>query len=406
VDLSTPDVFQTEVTVSPTSLSDGTVVVSESIPENLVEQGVEFQLFEVDGTTATEVTYDGSTAVEFVDSNGNGIADQIQWEAPLTSETTYVIQGIILITDAQHLDSNRNFIENVYDQTSTLDGIWTSPIPPDDYIRVTYEQPLTSSNDITIYARSDGGNIEVYEKDGTTLVASFGEIGSEGIYKNLLTNLSGSQDTFDLRIVGGPIEFDYITDPHNESGSLEQCRNGSAHVGPTGTACADVAGPEGWVTGNAGSSNAHYAESESIPYRITLDNLATGSHTLILGYDIKHSDSHAIDYLTTAKRTAGVHETVDPCDGISGIGYSNCPITFTGATLNVPADSATHEVTTVLIPIPVLCATPASLGYFGGVTGSMPCASYTALTAADDKQFWIVAPIGTTIGTIDYPVDG
>jgi hypothetical protein len=54
-----------------------------------------------------------------------------------------------------------------------------------------------------------------------------------------------------------------------------------------------------WVNGNAGSSNSHYVEGWSIPYRCVMTDLPTNtSITITLGYDIKHSDKHAIDYLT------------------------------------------------------------------------------------------------------------
>jgi len=45
------------------------------------------------------------------------------------------------------------------------------------------------------------------------------------------------------------------------SASLEQCRNGSA-ASPAG--CTAVGGATGWVTGNAGSSNSHWAETQFI----------------------------------------------------------------------------------------------------------------------------------------------
>ena len=276
-DYSTAEVFQKEITINPTVTADTAVVVTTEIPENLVQQGVEFQLYQVDGTTKTEVAYD-SAAVEFVDTDGDSVADQLQWQVPQTSEQTFVIQGIIVTTAAEHLDSSRVFIENVYAQTNAQDGIWTNPIPADDYIRVTFEQALTSSNDITIYARSsEGGSIEVYEKDGTTPIANFGTISDENTYKIFLSNLSTSQDTFDLRIVGNPIEFDFIIDP--ASISLEQCHNKE-----TGNfnACSDPPlGANYWGSGNAGSNNALLRQGDSQNYRFVMKSLAAATHTLV-----------------------------------------------------------------------------------------------------------------------------
>jgi intein/homing endonuclease len=55
--------------------------------------------------------------------------------------------------------------------------------------------------------------IEVYAKDTDTLIATFENITTENWHKIYLTNLTGSQDTFDLKIVNGEVEFDYIVDP-------------------------------------------------------------------------------------------------------------------------------------------------------------------------------------------------
>ena len=84
---------------------------------------------------------------------------------------------------------------------------------------MVFEKNLTSNNDITIFARSNYSNssVEVYEKDQSELIASFGIINEDKKYRILLTNLNGIQDTFDLKIVGNPVEFDYIVDPTVDS---------------------------------------------------------------------------------------------------------------------------------------------------------------------------------------------
>jgi len=121
---------------------------------------------------------------------------------------------IIEIVDADQLDSNRSFIEDIYNKIYKLDNI-TKTIPAGNYIRIKFEQNLTKEKDITIYAKSNnGGSVEVYEKDSSYLLATFNEITAEILnYRKLLTNLNGTQDTFDLKIIGGSVEFDYITDP-------------------------------------------------------------------------------------------------------------------------------------------------------------------------------------------------
>jgi hypothetical protein len=110
---------------------------------------------------------------------------------------------------------------------------------------------------------------------------------------------------------------------------LDQCRNGAL-----GDPQADVeqcvttgSGSTGWVNGNAGASNAHFAEGESISYRARLSGLpVSGQNTaqvvLIMGYDVIHNGHDAIDYLTDKNRwqapETDVATTPDiPCSGIS-----------------------------------------------------------------------------------------
>jgi len=83
--------------------------------------------------------------------------------------------------------------------------------------------------------------------------------------------------------------------------NLDQCRNGEA---TTPNNCLDLGGSVGWVNGNAGPENSHYTEGLSIPYRVRMTELPTGGTpvTIEIGYDIKHSDKHALDFLTHYQR--------------------------------------------------------------------------------------------------------
>ncbi|MFH1522038.1 MAG: BspA family leucine-rich repeat surface protein, partial [archaeon] len=58
----------------------------------------------------------------------------------------------------------------------------------------------------------DVSSIEVYEEDGNKTIAVFENVSDEGWYKIYLTELNGTQDVFDLKILGG-VEFDYVVDP-------------------------------------------------------------------------------------------------------------------------------------------------------------------------------------------------
>jgi len=141
------------------------------------------------------------------DLNEDGLVDRIEWIVPHLSEQTF---EVIIITKAEHLDYEREFIEDVYNSVYVRDDIWQE-IPEGDYLRVTFEKNLTAGNDITLYARGIG-TVSVYEKDKNELLMAF-NISGEGWYKEYLNLLADSQDTFDLLSVGN-IEYDYVVDPY------------------------------------------------------------------------------------------------------------------------------------------------------------------------------------------------
>ncbi len=149
----------------------------------------------------------------------NSENQQIEFPDPLA-----IIRFVIEIISAEHLDENREFVSDIYEETRELDDIWSEEISDGEFVRVTFEQNLTSENDITIFPRVVSGDpkIEVYEKDGTEIIAEFLNIISEAYNKIFLTNLIGTQDTFDLKILDGSLQFDYILDPQ-ESLTVTAC---------------------------------------------------------------------------------------------------------------------------------------------------------------------------------------
>ncbi|MEK6928176.1 MAG: hypothetical protein AABX11_07115, partial [Nanoarchaeota archaeon] len=92
------------------------------------------------------------------DLDEDGFVDYIEWVVPHLSEQTF---EIIEISSAAHLDSNRAFVEDIYDYVNAQDNNWTY-VPAGDYVRVTFEKNLTNKNDITIYAKpNDCNNVSV-----------------------------------------------------------------------------------------------------------------------------------------------------------------------------------------------------------------------------------------------------
>ncbi|MFA4960864.1 MAG: hypothetical protein WC548_04345, partial [Candidatus Pacearchaeota archaeon] len=165
---------------------------------------------------------------ESYDIDGDGNANMIEWVVSHLSNQTY---EIIYITNAQHLDENREFIEDVFGLVNKVDGEYAL-IPSGDYIRVTFEYNLTSDRDITIYARANNSQVEVYTENGEDLIAVFENI-TEGRYTIFLGELVGSEDVFDLRSVGD-VEYDFVIDPYECTGTATSCSTYSTEGGCEG----------------------------------------------------------------------------------------------------------------------------------------------------------------------------
>ncbi|NBO58453.1 MAG: hypothetical protein EBU73_05875, partial [Chitinophagia bacterium] len=58
--------------------------------------------------------------------------------------------------------------------------------------------------------------------------------------------------------------------------------------------------PIDWVNGNLNTTKTHYIEGQSIPYRISLNNIPIGVPVKVrIGFDLRNSGHYAIDYLTS-----------------------------------------------------------------------------------------------------------
>ncbi|MBI2042994.1 hypothetical protein HYT25_01245 [Candidatus Pacearchaeota archaeon] len=145
------------------------------------------------------------TPISIEDKDSNGVYDYLEWIIPSLSEQTFEI----VIIAAEHLDSNRDFVADIYDYVNETDNI-TYTIPENEYARAYFITNLTKGDFIDIYVKSNSGTIGVYEKNSDVMVGNI-EISGEGFYFTEL-NLSESQDTFDLKSLNGDIEYDYIHD--------------------------------------------------------------------------------------------------------------------------------------------------------------------------------------------------
>jgi hypothetical protein len=189
---------------APDELGYTNILAYSKLPYEISNE--EVRLYHIIGNDKENVEF------KLQDTDENGFYDQISWIVPHLSNQTY---EIIIITKAEHLDENYTFVSDIYNEVRALDSVWSEEIPSEHYVRVTFQKNLTSLNDITIFPRKISGNprIEVYEKDGKEIIAEFKEIKDNEYNKVLLTNLQGEQDTFDLKVLGGSVEFDHIVDP-------------------------------------------------------------------------------------------------------------------------------------------------------------------------------------------------
>ncbi len=192
--------------------------------------------------------------------------------------------------------------------------------------------------------------------------------------------------------------------PVNSSAAvdLDQCRNGGLVASPgvqTSVQCAGGgSGNDGWVNGNAGASNAHYAEGESISYRARLSGLNSGDVvTLIMGYDVVHSGVHAIDFLTDKNRWQSPETTVAakpdlPCSTVTGCNGTTDLLTapIPEPTTNVAVDKTKNLDSGCAV------AVPGSAG-----TVEQPKTSFNAIPAAQRvMEFFDATP---TIPTATPP---
>ena len=174
----------------------------------------------VDGTRVVHA-FDG------YDTNDNGLVDYVEWVVPSLSNDTYEI--VIEIVKAEHLDSNREFISDIFSEVRERDDVWSEKINHSDIVRVVFEENLTSINHIKMYIRnvdSSNTNVKVYSKNSSFLIGETPVISSTGYYKVFLSNMSGENDTFDLQVINTGsdrstyLEFDHIIDP-NEVPNVE-----------------------------------------------------------------------------------------------------------------------------------------------------------------------------------------
>ena len=166
--------------------------------------------------------------------------------------------------------------------------------------------------------------------------------------------------------------------------------------GANGKASAPVS-PVGWQNGNLNENGAHYMEGYSIPYRVIMTDLPTGSSnpiTIEIGWDIKSSGANAIDFITYYRRLephAGFGhpaELVQPLDGVTGVSS-----TVTTFAIPAPSSAGSPVAGQPTAEFNSLPAAEKVMTLFGGTITGMAYGTQGSLTANDsestmDITFW------------------
>ncbi|MDE2589956.1 MAG: hypothetical protein KGL95_09875, partial [Patescibacteria group bacterium] len=101
-DLSSASKYDKMVWVAHNSTLHYTNVTAFSnISEDLAKQGAHFKLYWMINGSSVDVTNDPRFAVKLVDTNGNGIPDQMQWTVPRLSQQQFQITAQISVINVQ-----------------------------------------------------------------------------------------------------------------------------------------------------------------------------------------------------------------------------------------------------------------------------------------------------------------
>src|SRR5512143_875822 len=98
--------------------------------------------------------------------------------------------------------------------------------------------------------------------------------------------------------------------------------------------CANDTTPCSWQNGDLNGNNSAYAEGDVVPFRLAIEGLSAGSHTIHINYDFTAGGHEAYDFLATYNAT----ETVDLCATGGGAVSSLCPTLPAPAVQSFPSD--------------------------------------------------------------------
>src|SRR5919198_979550 len=98
--------------------------------------------------------------------------------------------------------------------------------------------------------------------------------------------------------------------------------------------CANQVSPCTWQNGDLNGNNSQYAEDRVVPFRLAIEGLTPGLHTIQINYDFTAAGRKAYDFL--ARYNAS--ETVDLCAPGGGGVSSLCQSLLVESTYPFPSD--------------------------------------------------------------------
>jgi len=127
---------------------------------------------------------------------------------------------------------------------------------------------------------------------------------------------------------------------------------------------------EGWQNGDLNQNNSAYAEGSVVPFRVAVEGLTPGTHTLHIDYEFTADGHKAYDFLATYNAT----ESVDLCGAGGGGTPSLCtpgPLPAV-STMAFPSDAFSTDGLTVS-GAESFSAVARSLKMYGGTITSITC---------------------------------
>jgi uncharacterized repeat protein (TIGR01451 family) len=128
---------------------------------------------------------------------------------------------------------------------------------------------------------------------------------------------------------------------------------------------------QGWQNGDLNGNNSAYSEGDVVPFRLAIEGLAAGQHTIHLNHDFVTGGSEAYDFLATWNVTENPNKCANPSAGGAS---SHCPSSLGAADTHAfPGDSFSPSVSPGLSVNGAIAFAGASrnLTMYGGTVNSI-----------------------------------